>query len=449
MKAVGKNDKEGMCMTREVLLNLMDIILTMQMAIIFVLVLVDEWRFSKEKTVFIILMYFIGMILAEYFIISNLRNPELSDIWIAMLQMATGLLLYAYLAKERDGRVFFVYFSVMSLMFVGDAVGDMLASVRNMWHLLVQIFTYLMIALVIYRFCKKPFLEVFHGLKKGWMLLSLIPLSICFAFAYFMRLMGPLYLHPELWSVALMLCLITGCVYVAFYIVFRNLKEQYEVREQQGKKDSQHDDDLSKVHLLTIEKHVDAIRSLDEQITQLRHDIHHFMHMQSVFLESGDISEAKNNLAILGENFEEAFSGIQLKDFTGHDVIDTLLSFYAKRAEQEQIFIQIKMDFPGFMDEYMEFVVVLSNLIEFAFRNCINSTEPTDKKISLIGRQYEKEYYLQITFNYYRAEYRYADGAPEAFVGEAGKNIEIFVKKHNGACNYLIDGNQARIWIVF
>lgn len=412
-------------MTKEVLLNLTDVVLTMPVGMIWVLMLVDEWRFTKKKTASVMVLYLAVMLPADYAVFSYLQDVKQAEIWIALLQMASGLLLYAYLAKDQNGSVFFVYFSIMSLLFAGDAAGDMLASGRDIWHFFVQIMTYLAIAVILYRFCKKPFLEVYYGLKKGWMLLSLIPGSICFAFAYFMRVKGPLYQHPEFWPVASMLCMITGCVYAALYIVFYNLKEQYEM-------------------------HVDAIHALDEQITQLRHDIRHFMHMQSVLLENPDIKEVKHNLAILGENFEEVWSGIQIKSYTGNDTIDTVLSFYEKRAGQEQVSMQIKMELPKMTKEYMEFVVILSNLIECALRGCKNTSGHTAKTISLTGRRHEKEYYLEVIFEYRPPVYGWGECTPEQFdIETARRNMETFVKKYQGVCNYRTDGGRACIWMIF
>ena len=99
----------------------------------------------------------------------------------------------------------------------------------------------------------------------------------------------------------------------------------------------------------------------------IRHDFRHHNQNIAALLQKGDIKEALRYI----EQYDESLDAAKPKEFCPHATVNAILSSFSIRAQKENISVSISADTPEETPiTDMDFVAILSNLLENALNGC-------------------------------------------------------------------------------
>lgn len=211
----------------------------------------------------------------------------------------------------RDTRFLFVAVTGMLFAYLSTSVSGSLFLLFGIPSFLMCILLYLAVLALGMRFFRPAFLDVYHALKKGWLMFSFMPLGL--ATVFFSLLISPDYMarFDEFFvrSSLYLLAILTVVFYCASFYFFRKL-----ARWQEGALNSA-------VLNAQISAHAEqrARRdSVNEQERILRHDLRHYLLMLSSCLREGDAPAAARVLAALSDHIDSVESPTEREE-AAHD----------------------------------------------------------------------------------------------------------------------------------
>lgn len=211
----------------------------------------------------------------------------------------------------RDTRFLFVAVTGMLFAYLSTSVSGSLFLLFGIPSFFICILLYLAVLALGMRFFRPAFLEVYHVLKKGWLMFSIMPLGL--ALVFFSLLISPDYMARLeeffVWGSLYLLAILTVVFYCASFYFFCKLG-----RWQEGALNSA-------VLNAQISAHAEqrARRdSVNEQERILRHDLRHYLLMLSSCLREGDASAAAQVLAALNHHIDSVESPTE-REVATHD----------------------------------------------------------------------------------------------------------------------------------
>lgn len=256
------------------------------------------------------------------------------------------------------------------------------------------------------------------------------PVLMCFIFFYVVQMQGPLYEDPAFRPVVLALCFCVVSVYISFYFVLCSLQKQYQMEAETT---------VLQVHLASLKKHAETMKAMSGQIHLIRHDLRHYVHMQSICLEHGDMAGMREALSSLSQHINDSLESHLLRQYTGQPLIDAVLSYYADCAETAAIDFQVKLCLPQAFGDTSELAVMLSNAVENAYNACQRDDSGEKRKIRITGGVEARQFFLEVS-NTYSGQLHFDSkgrpSTPRAGHGYGTKSIASYAKKHQGQLYY-------------
>ena len=205
------------------------------------------------------------------------------------------------------------------------------------------------------RFLRPAVREVSGNNKKTWYSISLVSLLFLIVFSIFLVIY---YMDNDFRAWHSILFAVTVLIYCAvLWVIFGTIR--YMRRQNR---------------MELIEKNVEylqgqlALANENELLAKtIRHDFRHHTQNIAAMLKKGDVGEALHYIEQYGESLDEA----KLKEFCPHITVNAILNSFYTRTQTEGIAVSISADTQketAVAD--MDFVAILSNLLENAVNGC-------------------------------------------------------------------------------
>ncbi|WP_195267328.1 GHKL domain-containing protein [Eubacterium sp. 1001713B170207_170306_E7] len=421
----------------------MESMVSSPLGLIYISILSDGWRFSKKVTRWLVLFFIALLFLADILIVFNVETTQSAKSSISIFNIIACGLFYFLIYRHLGGRMLFNFFSACLFIFISDTLSDSVFYSTAQIHVLIKLFVFLFIALLLYLFFRKPFLEVFRAIRGEWWWLMTIPVSLSFVFAMIIMLPGPLYQHPEMQPQALFMCVAVVCVYVAFYIVFRNMNRRNQIEKSY---------ELLQMQMSFIEKHTATLQKMDEQVRMYRHDMRHYAQLINTCVTNRDWSSIQKVVDSMDTGLNATQNSGQLQIYTGEMIVDGVLSFFTEKLEKEQIDYTILLETPSEKRiDITEFSVMLSNAIENAWNACRAMDTGVQKSIRITGRQQHSQYFLEIDNTCANDVVFDGDGMPAGSKkghGYGTQSIADFASRYHGFLKFTCADNCFRMRLI-
>lgn len=151
-----------------------------------------------------------------------------------------------------------------------------------------------------------------------------------------------------------------GVFFSAFFTIY--LYERLAMQSENLYKQQQ-----VKKQLKTQVEHLEEIMAKHQEVRRFKHDLSNQLLMLKNFLDSGNVREGQEYLAILTQSFEKM---IPLID-TGNSALDTLLSSKKTLAESKDISFNMKVQIPmQLLVAPMDLCVIFGNALDNAIEAC-------------------------------------------------------------------------------
>lgn len=381
-------------------------VITVPLCFLFVAILTFEWRFPARMMrilipVFVILLTAAGL---GWFGVNGVNKS--TKLYFAVFETVSIFVINIFISKQPLIHILSTGVTAWTFALVSDAVCGTLVPQAGLLHVLVKVMSFLFVALFLLCFFRRPLLEVQRGIQREkWLWMMILPMVMCLTFFYVVQMQGPVYENAAFRPVVLALCFFAVSVYVFFYFTLRSLQRQYQMQSEAA---------VTQVHLSALKKHADTMKAMSDQLRIIRHDLRHYVHIQSVCLENGDLEGIKKALESASKYVQDPGGGHRLREYTGHSLIDAVFSYYADCAETEGISYQVALHMPPDMGDTSELAVLLSNALENAYHACCQMDPGANREIQVAGGVKGKQFFLEV-LNTYSGEVCFDDrGYPAA-----------------------------------
>lgn len=411
-------------MTHDKLMIILNSVFTTPLGFLYIIMLTHQWRFSKEITRNILITFFVFIITFDLSIFLVMGTQPQIQLFIELTNTVLSLAVLFAVSKYAHGQLLFNLFTGCDFIYIISTAGSLIHIQNEELLLLIKFLIYIVIFIITKYYLLSPFLTAMQWLTRGWQCLAMIPLSLYINFFLAER-------KADNRIMSLSLCFTVFCVYLSFYYVFRIYREQIRIKE---------DNALLYAQMHAIEKHAETLQTVFEDVRIFRHDMRHYFHMISHFLEIEDYDNARLIINSVTQNIEDIFSKQKIHIYTGRPVIDAIFSFYSTKASEANIKLHIEMElWDSVSIDFVEFGVVLSNSLENAINACCKIPLGSPRKIYIKGSQNRQQYFFQIKNTYAGAIHFNTKNMPitsKANHGYGTQSIKAFVQKYNGILNY-------------
>lgn len=395
---------------------------------VFCMTVLIPWRFSRRRT----LLFSVGATLLFVAITALFFAVGLGEDELRAVFMPTTLLLSYYLSLYRDVRVLFCNASSMLFTVVGAFISEactLLFPGRNV-RLFLLILVYFIFLLLSYFVFRKSFLDIMQSIERGWLKFCAVPFAISItmmAFFGYYNKCGP---NPFGTASILFLCLTAFVVYYLFYALFRQLRGQHQVQQENF---------LLQTQVSAMEKQVNLIQAHQEQRI-LQHDLRHYAHTIVTCVTQGAYDEASENLmrlCALVDRLQPA-GGVR---YCHSLTLNAALSHYIQLAENAGIQVSAQLDLPEDLPvDKLELAVVFANCIENAVNACSLLPEGTARILRLTSYQAGRGQFIEIANTCANSvEFDPSTGLPlTRSVGHGTGSLSIagFVQKYHALLTY-------------
>lgn len=415
-------------------------VITIPLCFLFVAILTFEWRFpARTMRVLIpvcaVLLTAVGLV---WFEVCGVNKS--TKLYFAVFETVSIFVINIFISKQPLIHILSTGVTAWTFALVSDAVCGTLVPQAGLLHVLVKAAVFLLTALFLLCFFRRPLLEVQRGIQREkWLWMMILPMMMCLTFFYVVQMHGPVYENAAFRPAVLALCFFAVSVYVFFYFTLRSLQRQYQMQSEAA---------VTQVHLSALKKHADTMKAMSDQLRIIRHDLRHYVHIQSVCLENGDLEGMKEALATASKYIQDPENGHRMREFTGHSLIDAVFSYYADCAETAGITYQVDLHLPPDMEKASELAVLLSNALENAYHACCAMDPGVRREIQAVGGVKGKQFFLEV-LNTYSGEVRF-DGrgypvAQREGHGYGTQSIAAFAEKCGAVLVYKAEDGWFRL----
>lgn len=404
------------------------------------LILLDR-KYSLKKTLLIFSGFMTASIVinASIWILFGWRIFTLC--YVPITNGCTTLGLF-FLSKRKGFPVIFTMLTATVLANVSAMVATYVR-LETGWSIWSEIIIRLIIGIptiiIIYRYLRPSYLQMFTVMKKGWGYLCLIP-----GLYYMIAIINSIDLslvpseYRRIFFNFFLSLLITAASYGVIFALFGRIIRETKMRDEQQ---------LLKLQMQTMERHADMLRENEEKLQIYRQNLSQYIANVKSLLESGSKKEA---LRLLG-SLDEQTTGTSIPYYCNNPTVNAILMYYIQKARDMGITVSADCRLPESLPmEASELAMVLANAIENAIHACEKLSDDKNRfiKIKMVS---SPQLALEIINSYAGKVAFDENGLPistETGHGLGTKSISAFVKKHDGMIEYNADDTIFRLRIL-
>ena len=254
-----------------------------------------------------------------------------------------------------------VVFSVMSAFYMavlGSANGYVAGALfpSMLLPLIVRVVSFGLLFLL-FRRLGHAYRRMLRVLDRGWLVLSLIPLSTCLLV---------LYIHQRCfkadplgsWVLVYGPLFICGCAFYLMYLFFDRVRQEDETRAGQN---------MLQVQVDALRRRTEAVNSAAEAVRLEKHDLRHRLAAIAELISRGDRQEALGFLEAAQTKLDEN----QAIRWCRQPVLDAVFASCFSRAKGEGIDVQTRLEIAEQLPvDEAELAIVLSNALDNAINAC-------------------------------------------------------------------------------
>ncbi len=332
---------------------------------IFCLAAMTERKYSVRKTALIYAAFgafFIGLTLAVLALFGSgsantafvsFTSTILVAFFVFILTSSDGFCKKLFLFISYSN-LFCIFFCMAAL--IGDALFPVLSETGTLYvRNITRTVLYIPAVLVYLKFFRSRIRTVPVKEKRTWYSISLVSALFLAVFASFVVLLYP---HSGHTGEHIFLFAVVVLIYCSvLWVIFGTIRYM---------------SDESKMEL--VGKNAEYLQgqlalAKENELTAktIRHDLRHHNQNIAALLQKGDIKEALRYI----EQYDESLDAAKLKEFCPHATVNAILSSFYIKAQKDGVSVSASADTPEESPiADMDFVAVLSNLLENALNGC-------------------------------------------------------------------------------
>ena len=353
-----------------------------------------------------------------------------------------SLIVFWILAKNRDGRFFFTFCLVdtvvLEIIYVTQILNFYITPNSYIFMFVVRLLVYPIMEILLYKKMRKMFLDVQKNTKQGWGIFAVIGAVFYVLMTLMMTTPTAITERPEYLPAMMLLFILIPTIYIHIILTLRRQQRMYELQEQEN---------ILRLQVNNITARVDDLALADERFRQERHNLRLKMRVIATFAENHKYDELNTYI----QEYLDTVQKTQIKRYCKNAVIDAALSAFIQNAENRGIRVEVGFDFPDPIPvDATELATVLANAIENAINAC-ESVEP-DKRMIEVKVLTSPRFMLQISNSYTGTVEFNENGIPvsrEDGHGFGTRSIAAFCNKNNAFYEFKTTEEKFQLRISF
>lgn len=379
-----------------------------------------------------------GIILLSYILYSK-GVDYVSNIAVLFI-LIIELSWYLICSKDRFFVSFFSFLTFVNIYISISYISDTLSmgfsgNTFVLARIIIRTIIYLALVPALLKFVRKHFRMLVDELSKEWNVAIMVPLIFLV-----IQIITLYYPNPYwYWTSDNWLRAIIASIYILFLIVYYLLYIQTSAIVEKYS--------LEKQQLLMAQQEKlwesELVRQKEEAAftNQQRHDMHHHNSVIMGFLHSNDSEGLKNYVKSFDAALEVGYSNT----YCANPIINSILNFYANRANDENIETLFHIHVPQELNiENIDLTGVLGNALENALEGCLRVSAGMDKKIVVTVKYFDQRLRIMIE-NTCVDKIEFEDDLPmtqKVGGGTGAKSILTVAEKYDGTAGFSVNNGM-------
>ena len=400
-----------------------------------------ESRYPKKKSITISLTTMIPLIIFNVMLFIVLGPESYSSLMLLTLSLPSCIVFW-HLAKYRDGRFFFTFCMVdtlvLEIVYITNILNFYITPNTNLLLFFVRLISYPLIEIWIYKKLRPMYLEVQKNVTQGWGIFALIGILFYVAITLNMSIPNIITSRPEQLPALVLLFILMPIIYLYIVYTLRNLQRMYEMTLQE---------DLLTLQVSNLSFRMDELAKAEENFRIERHNFRHKLNTITGLIQKEQYDECLNLLSESTESFDKT----KVEHYCQHKVLDAVLSTYLQKSKQQDIRLDFGFAFPDLLPaNESELATVIANALENAIFAC-QQLKPEDRfiEIKIVSRP---NFMIRIT-NSFNGKVKFnEDGLPitsQKNHGIGTRFIAAFCHKNKGYYDFRADAHTFTMMLNF
>ncbi len=398
-----------------------------------------ESRWPKRKYLFSLILFMILWCGGNLAILLKFGIVTLGK-YIIFTATLPSLLYFFIAAKNRDGRFFFTFClvdTVMLWLMAVSALIDYALGAEGLVIFVLRMAGYPAMLFISWRFARKPYLSLLGTAHRGWWLFSAMTGFFYIILVYISCIPTNLRLRPEDMPLAVMILILLPLTYMTIFIVLYQQNELFYVQERQH---------MFEAQASMMERRISELRDADNRFRIERHNLRHHVLLIASMLQKNDVKAA---LDYIGAS-RRALETTVVERYCANPALDAIVSSYFRQAEEQGIQIEAQIELPSELPvPPAELSIVWANALENAIRAVAGLAE--ERRRIIFKCKARPRFMMEISnpceggIPFDRKGFPVTD-KPGHGIGV--KSIAAFAEKYNALCLFRAEDGWFRLQIV-
>lgn len=336
-----------------------------------------EFKYSKRKTALIYLGFIV--MFGSFVMLSYAAFGDSPVYYAAAFTSTIVMSFFIFVLSSADSlcKKIFLFISYANVFSVFVCISLMICSVffkrapeivvyyaRN----IIRTILFVPVALVYIRFLQPSVRAVSGKRLKTWYSISVVSALFLIIFALYVVIFNAEYenieKHIPFFTVSVL-------IYISIlWVIFGTIKSM--IAESNA--------ELVSRNVVYLQNQLKTAKENEMAAKTIRHDFRHHNQNIETMLKKGEIQEALNYLKQYNDSLDEA----KLSDFCPNITVNAILNSFCTKAQKNGISFSVKADTKeNTAISDMDFVAVLSNLLENALNGCIECKSDGEIKVNI------------------------------------------------------------------
>lgn len=400
-----------------------------------------ESRYPKKKTN-VLTLALMGPLLVVNGILAIFIPSDVFGTLMLLTLSLPSLIFFFVIAKKRDGRFFFTFCMVDTVMleitYLTQVINYHTTPDTFVVAFIIRLVVYPVLEGFMWKYLRTPYREVQKQTKRGWWIFSAIAAIFYIALALFMNNPTSITDRPEDYPVMILLFILMPLIYLHIIMTLLNQHREFEKAEEKN------------ILMLQSANLISRINELAEANDKFRIERHNFRHKIRTIATLAERREYDELERVVNE-FTQTFKSTQVTRYCDNAVIDAVLSHYIRQAESLGITLELGFDFPNEITiNTTELATVFANAIENAIHAC--EKLPAEERWIEIKVISKPKFIARIKNRYNGTVEFDDDGIPvnhEEGHGFGTRSIVAFCHQIGGHCNFSTDSEYFTVILNF
>jgi len=404
--------------------------------------LLFESRYPRRKTMVLSLATMLPLIAANTVLAFILPADKMATAMLLTLSLPS-LIVFWILAKNRDGRFFFTFCLVdtvvLEIIYITQILNFYITPTSYIFMFAVRLLIFPLIEWFVFKSLRGMYLDVQKTTKQGWGSYAAIGAIFYVLMILMMNKPNAITSRPAYYPAMVLVFILIPAIYGNIISTLRRQQRMYELQEQEN---------ILRLQVNNITARVDDLALADERFRQERHNLRLKMRVIATFAQNHKYEE----LDMYIQEYLDTVQRTQIKRYCKNAVIDAALSAFIQNAENRGIRVDVGFDFPDPIPvDATELATVLANAIENAINACERMDVDEDRFIDIKVLS-EPSFMIQVKNSFSGKVEFDENGIPvnrEDGHGFGTRTIASFCDKHNAFYQFVAKDHEFTLYLNF